>query len=37
MSSPHGSVAYPVTEVDDGHLAYSHGLARPLVDALGAR
>ena len=21
-------------EVDDGHLAYSHGLARPLVDAL---
>ena len=21
-------------EVDDGHLAWSHGLARPLVDAL---
>ena len=21
-------------EVDDGHLAYSHGLARPLVDVL---
>lgn len=23
-------------EVDDGHLAFSHGLARPLVDALGS-
>ena len=23
-------------EVDDGHLAWSHGLARPLVDALRA-
>jgi hypothetical protein len=24
-------------EVDDGHLAFSHGLARPLVDALRPR
>ena len=24
-------------EVDDGHLAFSHGLARPLVDALRSR
>jgi hypothetical protein len=23
--------------VDDGHLAYSHGLAHPLVDALHSR
>ena len=23
-------------EVDDGHSAFSHGLARPLVDALGS-
>ena len=24
-------------EVDDGHFAFSHGLARPLVDALRSR